>query len=124
MSQIHHDDEHNHDLGFANDLPKMIGRRRLLALMGGVGLVSLSGLPAAALDCIALPWETAGPYPADGSNVRDGQLVDALSQEGVIRRDLRPSFGDLTPVADGVQLDLELTLVNADGWARHLYLAL
>lgn len=111
----HHDDDHAHDLGFAHDMPKMLGRRRLLALMGGVGLVSLTGGMAAALECVALPWETAGPYPADGSNVKDGQLVNALTEEGVIRQDLRTSFGTLTPVADGLQLDLELTLVNADG---------
>lgn len=109
-----HDDHDDHDLGFAHDLPRMIGRRRLLALMGGVGLVSLSGLPAAALECVALPWETAGPYPADGSNVKAGQVVNALTESGVIRQDIRPSFGALTPVADGVRLDLELTLVNAD----------
>ena len=115
MSTIHHDHQDDHDLGFANDFPQMISRRRLLALMGGVGLLSISGLPAVALDCVALPWETAGPYPADGSNVREGQLVNALAQEGVIRKDLRPSFGELTPIAEGVQLDLELTLVNADG---------
>jgi protocatechuate 3,4-dioxygenase beta subunit len=116
MSHEHQHDEHDdHDLGFAHDLPRLLGRRRLLALMGGVGLVSLSGLPAAALECVALPWETAGPYPADGSNVKAGQVVNALTQEGVIRTDLRPSFGALTPVADGLQLDLELTLVDADG---------
>jgi protocatechuate 3,4-dioxygenase beta subunit len=110
-----HDDHHDHDLGFAHDLPMMLGRRRLLALMGGVGLVSLTGGAAAALECAALPWETAGPYPADGTNVKDGQVVNALTQEGVIRQDLRTSFGTLTPVADGLQLDVELTLVNADG---------
>lgn len=115
MSMHDEDDHHEHDLGFAHDLKFMLGRRRLLALMGGVGVASLSGLPAFALDCVALPWETQGPYPADGSNVRDGQVVNALTQEGVIRTDLRPSFGTLTPVADGLQLDLELTLVNADG---------
>lgn len=116
MSENHdHDDHHAHDLGFAHDLPMMLGRRRLLALMGGVGLVGLTGGAAAALECVALPWETAGPYPADGSNVKDGQVVNALTQEGVIRQDLRSSFGTLTPVADGLQLDLELTLVNADG---------
>lgn len=112
---LHDDDHHAHDLGFAHDLPRMIGRRRLLALMGGMGLVGLAGGPAAALDCVALPWETAGPYPADGSNVKDGQVVNALTQQGVIRQDLRTSFGSLTRVADGLQLDLELTLVNADG---------
>ena len=111
----HHDDHHDHDLGFAHDLPMMLGRRRLLTLMGGVGLVSLTGGAAAALECVALPWETAGPYPADGTNVKDGQVVNALTQEGIIRQDLRTSFGTLTQVADGLQLDIELTLVNADG---------
>lgn len=112
---MHHDHQDDHDLGFAHDLPKMIDRRRLLALMGGVGVFALSGLPAAALECIVLPWETAGPYPADGSNRREGQVVNALREQGVIRQDLRPSFGTLTPVADGVQLDLELTLIDASG---------
>lgn len=113
MSHNDHDDEH--DLGFAHDLGRMLGRRRLLALMGGVGVASLSGLPALALDCIALPWETQGPYPADGSNSRDNQVVNVLTQEGVIREDLRPSFGTLTETADGLQLDLELTLLDAAG---------
>lgn len=112
---MHHDHQDDHDLGFTHDLPKMIGRRRLLALMGGVGVVAMSGLPAAALECIALPWETAGPYPADGSNRREGQVINALTEQGVIRQDLRPSFGTLTPVADGVQLDLELALIDANG---------
>ena len=110
-----HEDHHAHDLGFAHDLPRMIGRRRLLALMGGFGVFGLAAGPAAALECVALPRETAGPYPADGSNVKDGQVVNALTQDGVIRTDLRTSFGTLTPTADGLQLDLELTLVNADG---------
>lgn len=110
----HHDDDH-FDGGFREDLPRLLGRRRLLSIMGGLGLVSLSGVPAMALDCVALPWETAGPYPADGSNVKAGQVVNALTQEGVIREDLRTSFAGMTPTADGLQLDLELTLVNADG---------
>ncbi len=116
MTPHDHDDDH-HDGGFTADLPKLLGRRRLLSLLGGLGLVSLSGLPAYALDCVALPWETAGPYPADGSNVKAGQVVNALTQDGVIREDLRTSFAGMTPTADGLQLDLELTLVNADGCA-------
>ncbi|SMQ67123.1 Dioxygenase [Devosia lucknowensis] len=111
----HDDDLHAHDLGFAHDLPMMVGRRRLLALMGGIGLVSLTGGAAAALECVALPWETAGPYPADGTNVKGGQVVNALTEDGVIRQDLRSSFGTLTPVAEGVRLDVELTIVDADG---------
>lgn len=108
----HHDDDH--DLGFAHDLPRMIGRRRLLGVMGGLGLVAAAN-PAAALECVALPWETQGPYPADGSNARAGQVLNVLTQQGVIREDIRTSFGDFTGTADGPQLDLELTLVNADG---------
>lgn len=117
MPHLEHQNDHDHDLGFAHDLPKMIGRRRLLSIMGGLGLVSISGLPSSALDLVAIPWETAGPYPADGTNVRAGQLVNVLTQEGVVRTDLRPSFGELTPIAEGVQLDLDLTLLNADGSA-------
>lgn len=110
-----HDDHHEHDLGFAHDIKVMLGRRRFLALVGGISAFAVTSGAAAALECVALPWETAGPYPADGSNVKDGQTVNALTQEGVIRQDLRPSFGTFTKVADGLQLDLELTLVNADG---------
>lgn len=107
-----HDDQHEHDLGFAHDLPRMIGRRRLVALMGGLGLVAVAS-PASALECLALPWETAGPYPADGSNVKDGQTVNALIQDGVIRSDLRASFGDYSGTADGLPLTIELTLQDA-----------
>lgn len=114
-TRMTHDHDDHFDGGFAEDLPRLIGRRRLLSLMGGLGVLSLSGAPALALECVALPWETAGPYPADGSNVKAGQVVNALTQEGVIRTDLRTSFGGMTPTADGLQLDLELTLVDANG---------
>jgi len=113
-----HDDPHDdHDLGFAHDLPRLIGRRRMLSLMGGIGLASASGGAAAAMECVALPWETAGPFPADGTNLRNGQVVNALTQSGVIREEMRTSFNGLRGVADGVPLQLELTLQNADGCA-------
>lgn len=104
----------DHDLGLAHDLPRMLGRRRLLAVLGGVGLVSACA-PAQALDCVALPWETAGPYPADGTNSRAGQVVNVLTRQGVIRQDLRTSFAGLSGTADGAPMTLELTLQNADG---------
>ncbi|WP_138472623.1 hypothetical protein [Poseidonocella sp. HB161398] len=107
--------KHDHDLGFAHDLPRMLGRRRLLAMMGGLGLGAASGLPAAAASCVALPWETAGPYPADGSNARDGETLNALAQEGILRSDLRGSFGEGQGEAEGALLELELTLLDADG---------
>ena len=106
---------HEHIHGFKHDLPNLLGRRRFLSLMGGLGLVSVSGIPASALECVALPWETQGPYPADGSNVKNGQTVNALLQEGILRTDIRSSFGDYESSVDGVPLELELTLQNADG---------
>lgn len=76
------------------------------------------GTPAAALDlatCVANPVETAGPFPADGTNSARGrsETLNVLTQSGVLRRDLRPSFAGLTPVADGVSLQIELYLVSA-----------
>ena len=108
----HHLDDHDH--GLAHDLPRMLGRRRLLTVLGGLGLVSACA-PAEALNCVALPWETAGPYPADGSNSRAGQVVNVLTQEGVIRQDLRASFGASTGTTEGAPMSLELALQNADG---------
>ena len=55
-----------------------------------------------------VPEETAGPYPGDGSN---GPNV--LSQSGVVRRDIRPSFAGLSGTADGVLLTVQMTLVSA-----------
>ncbi|WP_238363837.1 hypothetical protein [Mesobacterium pallidum] len=101
----------DHDLGFAHDLPRLLGRRRLLAL-GGAALVMTPGMASAA--CVATPRETAGPFPADGTNRLRGasDVVNVLTQEGVIRRDLRPSFNGLAPVAAGTRLDLRMTLVS------------
>ena len=108
----HHPD---HDLGFSHDLPRLIGRRRVLELLGGTGIASVTAMRASAAGCVSLPWETAGPYPADGSNSRGGEVIDVLTQEGVIRTDLRPSFGDFSATAEGVELDLDLTLLDSDG---------
>ena len=43
----------------------------------------------AAADCAVIPEETAGPFPGDGSNG-----PDVLSQSGVVRTDIRSSFGE------------------------------
>ncbi|RKN40542.1 hypothetical protein D7294_18835 [Streptomyces hoynatensis] len=63
---------------------------------------------AAAAACAEVPSETEGPYPADGSN---GPNV--LTQSGIVRQDIRPSFGTASGVADGVPLTIELTVVEA-----------
>jgi protocatechuate 3,4-dioxygenase beta subunit len=60
---------------------------------------------------VEIPEETLGPYPADGSN---GPNV--LEASGVVRRDIRSSFGTSTTAAEGVPLTVTLTLLdNANG---------
>ncbi|MGE0598181.1 MAG: intradiol ring-cleavage dioxygenase [Dehalococcoidia bacterium] len=55
----------------------------------------------------ALPEETAGPFPGDGSN---GPNV--LTQSGIVRSDIRSSFGTSTNTAKGVPMTIDLTIVD------------
>lgn len=65
--------------------------------------------------CIADPTETNGPYPADGTNTSSGLTSNALTQSGVVRPDIRPSFlGSSTAQAPGVLLTLTLNVVNVN----------
>jgi protocatechuate 3,4-dioxygenase beta subunit len=110
-TDMSHDD---HDLGFHHDLPLMLGRRTLLRGIGGIAALTATTGVANAMTCVADAFETAGPYPADGSNTKAGQTVNVLTEEGVIRRDMRTSFGDYSVTAEGLQLDLQLQLVNVN----------
>lgn len=62
--------------------------------------------------CIADPTETNGPYPADGTNTASGSTSNVLIQSGVVRSDIRSSFIGSTTTAAGVQLEIELQLVD------------
>ncbi len=64
--------------------------------------------PDAAGTCFAIPEETAGPFPGDGTN---GQ--NALTLDGIVRQDIRASFAGASGVADGVPLTIEFALVDA-----------
>jgi protocatechuate 3,4-dioxygenase beta subunit len=55
-----------------------------------------------------IPEETAGPYPGDGSN---GPNV--LTEDGIVRTDIRPSFGSSSGVADGVVSRVTFTVADA-----------
>ncbi|MFV0259269.1 MAG: hypothetical protein ACK5PP_12575 [Acidimicrobiales bacterium] len=55
-----------------------------------------------------IPEETAGPYPADGTN---GPNV--LGTEGLERSDMTTSFGDYSGTADGVRTTMQYTVVDA-----------
>jgi len=88
-------------------------RRSALALLlaGGAGV--LSRHVAAAAGCVPVAKETAGPFPANGSNGARGAPINALVQAGIVRSDIRSSFGASTTTAQGVPLELELTLVDS-----------
>ena len=64
--------------------------------------------PPSTTTCSRVPEETAGPYPADGSN---GPTV--LTASGVVRRDITTSFAGLSGTAQGVPLTIDLTIVSA-----------
>ncbi|CRK61125.1 Protocatechuate dioxygenase [Alloactinosynnema sp. L-07] len=109
----------DHDRGLAFDLATL-GRRRILALLGGAGLSVIAGCAtpspqptttatgATSAACAdPIPEETAGPYPGDGSN---GPNV--LTESGIVRSDIRSSFGTSTTTANGVPLTIELTVVE------------
>ena len=115
-------DDHGPD-GLAADLPHLTRRRVLvtgLALGGAAlslwaargGAETATGTAADGSICVANPAETEGPFPADGTNLRAGQTVNILTEQGVIREDIRTSIGGLTPVAEGVPVALEITLVD------------
>ena len=131
------------DQGLAFDVETLVSRRQALRILGvaGAGLtiaacapgatailtaspgaspaVSPGASPTAAgtstMECAPIPEETAGPYPGDGSNG-----PDVLGQSGVVRSDIRSSFGSSTTTAAGVPLTIRLTILDlADGCAPY-----
>jgi protocatechuate 3,4-dioxygenase beta subunit len=68
---------------------------------------SSSATATSAVATQAIPEETAGPYPGDGSN---GPNV--LTQDGIVRRDITSSFGSMSGTAQGVPTTVELTITD------------
>ena len=54
------------------------------------------------------PEETGGPFPADGTNG-----VNVLDDDGIVRSDIRSSFGSSSGTAGGVPLTIDLNVVDA-----------
>ena len=107
------------DQGLGFDVGTLLSRRRLLTALGlgaaSVGLAacgaggstSSSAASSSATTAASgeIPDETAGPYPGDGSNG-----PDVLEQSGIVRSDIRSSFGEYSGSAEGVPMTLELTV--------------
>jgi protocatechuate 3,4-dioxygenase beta subunit len=121
-----------YDQGLQADVATLIDRRRVLKLLGTAGLAagsfalaacapagaspsaaasaaSASATTAAGGSCDPIPEETAGPYPGDGSNG-----PDVLVESGIVRADIRSSFGSSTTVAEGVPLTVRLLVQDQD----------
>ncbi len=95
--------------GLAADLRHVATRRMVL----GLGMAAFGGRVLAGPACLVPAEETAGPFPADGSNRRNLRLINVLNQVDVVRGDLRPSFAGLTGTAEGLAVQLEINLVDA-----------
>ena len=77
---------------------------------GAASSATSTGASAAA--CVGeIPEETAGPYPADGSNASN-QSLNALALSGIVRSDIRTSLGTKN-VADGIPATIVLNLVDS-----------
>jgi len=139
MSEHTHTHDHDHDKGLSHDLPKIleqgVARRRMFGIFGGLaaaGALAACGAEESATSATSnapgtppsggapggatataegeIPEETAGPYPGDGSNG-----VNVLNQSGVVRSDIRSSFGGATGVAEGVPLTIRMKVYDLSG---------
>ncbi len=132
MFKHDNDHDHEHDRGLAHDLAlfgdrrsgaivnEHVGRRRFLKYAVGIGVTGFvvagtrrpaNGQTATSkgpTSCIDVPEETAGPFPGDGTNG-----PDVLTSSGVVRSDIRPSFGSLKGIAAGAPLTITLALTDS-----------
>ena len=119
-----HPDEPVFDQGLVFDVGTLLTRREVIRAMGygaiavsaaaclpgatpGASAIATSGPTIAAEACEVIPEETAGPYPGDGSNG-----PDVLGESGVVRQDIRSSFGSSSTVAAGVPLTIRLAILD------------
>lgn len=101
------------DQGLGFDVQTLIDRRQMLTAMGlGTLAFTLSACAPTAgtgsRGAAEIPEETAGPYPADGSNG-----PDVLERSGIVRSDIRSSFDGATGTAQGIEMQLQLRILDS-----------
>jgi len=121
-------------------LARPVSRRGALVLLGGLGLAvagcssgndsnsataTTNGSPSTTSTtttgtttvstCSAIPEETGGPYPGDGTN---GPNV--LAESGIVRKDITTSFDGYSGSAEGVPYTISFTVVNIDNGCKPL----
>ncbi len=156
MTSHHHDDIEPHDLGLSHDLPQLVergrvgldrstlGRRGLLGLMGGLGVVAVAGCVSDdSASTTTAATDTGRPDgPPDGGQggampgaesdveVAEGEIPEetagpypgdgsngpnALTESGVVRQDITTSFGSASGVAEGVPMTVNLRVYDLNG---------
>jgi protocatechuate 3,4-dioxygenase beta subunit len=122
--------DHQHT-SLAEDLERMLTtqcdrRQTLRRLLAGAAALPLAacggGSDASALasststgssgTCSAIPEETGGPYPGDGTNSNGSGIANALALTGIVRSDIRTSVAPGSATAAGIPTTLRLQIVN------------
>lgn len=99
-----------------------------LPLMGCGGSDSASSAPdatsaastTAGASCAVIPAQAGGPYAGDGTNSNVNGVANALLLSGIVRSDIRHSFGGATGVAAGLPLTIKLQLVDVGAGCANL----
>jgi protocatechuate 3,4-dioxygenase beta subunit len=152
MTDHQPDDVEPHDLGLSHDLPQLVergraglGRRSLLGLVGGLGVVAVAGCASddGSSSTTATATDSARPGgPPDGGpgggmqgaesdvDVAEGETPEetagpypgdgsngpnALTDSGVVRQDITTSFGSASGVAEGVPMTVKLRVYDLNG---------
>ena len=143
LADGNHDPSSELDRGLEYDVSTLLNRRSAaFGLLGGIGLLGLaacgtstesgatgttsasttssttSATSSASSSSTAsatastvntvVPNETGGPYPGDGSNGKN-----VLDDSGIIRSDIRSSFGTSTTTAEGIPMTVNLTVTDS-----------
>ena len=137
LHHSHEDAVEDHDRGLAFDLSTLVHRRQALKFLGGAAVVAVAAAcgsnnnsdsnaastpsttaagsssttnssTGTGSSTTPIPEETAGPFPGDGTN---GPNV--LTESGIVRRDIRASFGSASGTAAGVPATVKLTVLDS-----------